>query len=320
MCLIWQKENIPQDTRPLPFEVIKYFIKSLAELTDKKMIIDFVGGEPLMRSDISALIKTASSYGLMTTLCTNGYLLDMDMAKLLLDCGLNRLSISLDSLNEHSHDAIRGKAGSYKRIMNAMGCLSKFTSFNSEDFKVNVQTIIVQDNLKELVRLADWVQNNAVLCSINYMAVLQPLHIRCDGHNWYSQAAYRELWPQNTAEVCAVIDELIRLKTQGGYSKIANSVAQLKAFKLYFENPERFIKKNNCGLGDYALNINYNGDATFCYELGNIGNIYEDDIKQMWYSQRANQLRERMKQCTKNCNFLINCFKAGIGDEFELAV
>ncbi|MDP3041326.1 MAG: radical SAM protein, partial [Candidatus Omnitrophota bacterium] len=124
MCLIWEKDIIPQDIKPPSFELIKYFIKSLAELTDKKIILDLIGGEPLMRSDISDLIKTSSSYGLTTTLCTNGYLLDMEMVKLLYDSGLNRLSISLDSLNEQTHDTIRGKAGSYSRVMRALEYLS----------------------------------------------------------------------------------------------------------------------------------------------------------------------------------------------------
>ncbi|MDP3012971.1 MAG: radical SAM protein, partial [Candidatus Subteraquimicrobiales bacterium] len=113
-----------QKIKPLPFELMKHFIKSLAEFTDKRIIIDLVGGEPLMRSDISDLIKTSSSYGLTTNLCTNGYLLDTEMVKLLYDSGLNRLSISLDSLNEQTHDTIRGKAGSYSRVMRALEYLS----------------------------------------------------------------------------------------------------------------------------------------------------------------------------------------------------
>ncbi|MDP3041940.1 MAG: SPASM domain-containing protein, partial [Candidatus Omnitrophota bacterium] len=113
-------------------------------------------------------------------------------------------------------------------------------------------------------------------------------------------------------------DELIRLKTQGGYWKITNSISQLKAFKFYFENPERFVKKNSCGLGDYALNIKYNGEATFCSKLGNIGNIYKDGIKDMWHSDKALQLRQKMKQCSKNCHFLINCYRAETNDESEL--
>jgi len=320
MCLIWDKNSIPNDLRPIPFESMSRLIKSLAGFTDKKIFLDLIGGEPLMRSDIIDLIKISTSHGLTTTTCTNGYLLDMDMVKRLYDTGLNRLSISLDGMNEQTHDMIRAQPGSYRRIMQALEYLSKFTSFQSEEFRVCIQTIIMQHNLKEIVELAHWVNESNVICGINYMAVSEPFFLPAQVQTWYEHPSYKDLWPQDTAAVHAVIDELIRLKTQEGYLKIVNPVSQLKAFKPYFENPARFVKKVSCGYCNFALNVNYNGDVTFCYRLGTIGNIYEDDIKDMWYSQRADQLREKMKKCDKNCNFLINCSGLDLRNESELIV
>lgn len=320
MCLIWDKNSIPKDLRPIPFESMSRLIKSLAEFTDKKIFLDFIGGEPLMRSDIIDLIKISTSHGLTTTTCTNGYLLDMDMVKRLYDTGLNRLSISLDGRKEQTHDMIRAQPGSYSRIMQALEYLSKFTSFDSENFRICIQTIIMRYNLKEIIDLAHWVNNSDVISSINYMAVSEPFFLPAEVSTWYKHPYYQDLWPQDKAEVHAVIDELIRLKTQEGHLKIVNPIPQLKAFKPYFENPERFVKKVSCGYHNFALNVNYNGDVTFCYRLGTIGNIYESDIKDMWYSDKANQLREKIKKCDKNCNFLINCSGLDIRNEDELIV
>ncbi len=239
------------------------------------------------------------------------------MAKRLYESGLKVLSISLDSLDEYTHDMLRGKEGSFKRIMQAFEHLSFFTC---EEFKVNIQTIISQQNLTGLVELAKWVKKNDKISNVYYMAVVQPLDVPYED-NWQRQEPYQSLWPQNTEEMNAVIGELIGLRSaETQYPKISNSVPQLKAFKSYFEDPERFLKKVSCNLGAYALNVDYAGDCSPCFPLGVIGNICRENIKDIWYSEKARQLRQRIKQCQKNCNFLINCYKEETLDDSKLSV
>lgn len=310
MCYIWTRKDVPI----LTFDKIKEFIDSVAELTESKIEINFTGGEVLLREDITDLISVAHSHGIRTSLCTNGYLIDEAMAERLAGSGLNGMVISLDSLNEETHDTLRGKPGSYSRIMRAFSYLYKFAS---EKFKISIQTLITGYNLSGIVDLARWVQENEKISGIYYMAVTEPLYI-CDGEQWYKKDQYKSLWPQDVKELCAVTDELIGLKTQSGKSKIINSVSQLKAFKLYFKDPMEFLKKVSCGLGLYALNVNYTGEVSPCFSLGHIGNLYGENIKDMWYSKKAEVLREKMKGCKNNCNYLINCYKEETHDESGL--
>src|SRR5260370_37287892 len=60
------------------------------------------GGEPLLRRDIESLIEMlAHVKGIRDlTLTTNGSLLTREKARALKDAGLNRISISLDSLDD----------------------------------------------------------------------------------------------------------------------------------------------------------------------------------------------------------------------------
>jgi len=310
MCYIWTLKNVPV----LTFEKIKEFIDSLADLTQGKIEINFTGGEVLLRNDIPDIINVAHKHRIRTSLCTNGYLIDEKITKRLVDSGLNGMVISLDSLKEETHDALRGTIGSYNKIIEALDHLGKFAS---EEFKISIQTVITGINLDSIVELANWVQRNGKISGISYMAITEPLYIP-DGTDWYKKDPYKSLWPQDIREVYTAIDELTRLKTQGGHSKIINLVSQLKAFKSYFEDPERFLKKVSCGLGLYALNVNYFGDVSPCFSLGTIGNIYEENIKDMWHSKRAEELREKMKQCRNNCNYLVNCYKEETYDESEL--
>jgi MoaA/NifB/PqqE/SkfB family radical SAM enzyme len=312
MCYIGRRKDMPM----MSSEQITEFIDTLADFTEGKVDINFIGGEPLLRKDIFNLISAATKHGLRTTLCTNGYLVDYAMAKRLSESGLKGLAISLDSLNEQTHDTLRGMEGSFKRIMQALEHLSCFTS---EEFRVNIQTVISRQNLTGLVELAKWVQKSDKVCGVYFMAVVQPLHTE-EIDNWQTMEPYKELWPQDIKETNAVIDELIRLKSAEKYQRIINSVGQLKAFKSYFEDPYKFLKRISCNLGEYALNVDYSGDFSPCFTMGVIGNICTGDIRQMWGSEKAIQVRQKMKQCKKNCNFLINCYQEETVDEAKLSI
>lgn len=82
---------------------------------------DLQGGELLLRPDILfetlEAIKTERFYMYLTT---NGYYLDADMARQLADAGINRVSVSIDSMDEKVHDTFRGREGSWKRAMEAL--------------------------------------------------------------------------------------------------------------------------------------------------------------------------------------------------------
>lgn len=74
--------------------------------------IRFTGGEPLLRKGIVDLAKRVSSIDSVSLigLTTNGYLLDQKLQPLI-DAGLNRLNVSLDSLNTDTFNRITGYDG-----------------------------------------------------------------------------------------------------------------------------------------------------------------------------------------------------------------
>jgi GTP 3',8-cyclase len=91
------KENL------LSFEELFVFIKVAIDEGVSKIRI--TGGEPLLRKDLSSLIRMINEYkgGLDLALTTNGFLLE-ECAQELKDAGLKRLNISLDTLkNDVAH-------------------------------------------------------------------------------------------------------------------------------------------------------------------------------------------------------------------------
>src|SRR5881397_339314 len=84
----------------LSFEEIARLAQLFAQLGVEK--IRLTGGEPLLRRDLELLVEMlADMKGISDlTLTTNGSLLTREKARALKDAGLNRVSISLDSLDD----------------------------------------------------------------------------------------------------------------------------------------------------------------------------------------------------------------------------
>jgi cyclic pyranopterin phosphate synthase len=69
--------------------------------------VKFTGGEPLVRADIAEIVKLARQYFTDISMTTNGILLK-EYARVLKEAGLNRINISLHSLNAETYKKITG--------------------------------------------------------------------------------------------------------------------------------------------------------------------------------------------------------------------
>lgn len=82
---------------------------------------DLQGGELLLRPDklfdVLEAIKPERFYLYLTT---NGYYLNKKMATKLAKAKVSRVSVSIDSMDENTHDEIRGKKDSWRRAMEAL--------------------------------------------------------------------------------------------------------------------------------------------------------------------------------------------------------
>jgi SynChlorMet cassette radical SAM/SPASM protein ScmF len=79
--------------------------------------VKLTGGEPFLRKDIGCFIRECGDCGLETTIETNGTLVDDRMAELMAGCGIEQISVSLDSFNSDIHDSLRGRRGAFLRTV-----------------------------------------------------------------------------------------------------------------------------------------------------------------------------------------------------------
>ena len=125
--------------------------------------ITLVGGEPLIREDFIEIFKACSKKTKHKIhLVTNGVLLDERIVSALVRYKLLLLSISLDGWMEH-HDMERGikdsSKSAFKRILNNLDNLSLQCKTSHTDIMVDVKTIILKDNLDDIVKLYEFATN-----------------------------------------------------------------------------------------------------------------------------------------------------------------
>ena len=298
MCHIWEN----QDNQELNIQQWKDFISDFKKVADDHCQINFAGGEPFLKEGLTDLIRFANDQGFMTAVCTNAYLIDEELAKKIGDSGLRTIALSLDSLNPEKHDFIRGIKGSYGKVINAIELLHEYNPRT----EINLLTVILQANLGDLIPLAKWAQLKHKINMINFLGLIQPRG-NSQEKVWYNKPENAILWPQDKDALNKVIDQLIGMKCNG-YPKIGNPVSQLLNYKKYYANPEEYIRQHiKCNMGYLFLSINEKGFATLCEERDALGNITESNIRDIWFSEAADKVREQIKTCDKNCHQIINC-------------
>ena len=97
-------------------------VAELARQADEMGLANFVitGGEPLVFPDFDQLVEAIDPSRFYLVSDTNGWLLDDKKAKHLKAIGVDKIQLSLDSLNAAEHDAFRHAPGSHARALRAI--------------------------------------------------------------------------------------------------------------------------------------------------------------------------------------------------------
>ncbi len=102
----------------LPTRTALGIIDQIAAAANPILVLS--GGEPLYRSDIFQLARYATTKGLRVALATNGTLVTKDVARMIVDSGVRRVSISLDGADATTHDSFRGIPGAFEAAVRGL--------------------------------------------------------------------------------------------------------------------------------------------------------------------------------------------------------
>jgi len=129
----------------------------LAYVSRKLGILYFkiTGGEPLLRRDTPDIIKGIREYSKEVSLTTNGYFLK-NLAGKLADAGLDRLNVSVHSLNDEVYQAITRTRGSVKLILEGI------EQALEHGIKVKLNFLAMKINLGEFEKIIEYASSKGV--------------------------------------------------------------------------------------------------------------------------------------------------------------
>jgi 12,18-didecarboxysiroheme deacetylase len=113
-------------------------------------VVLFSGGEPMLRTDLLALLDAAAALGMRTVLSTNGTLITERAAARLRTTNLSYVGVSLDGLRE-TNDEFRGVAGAFEAALRGIRCARE------AGIKVGLRFTITRRNADQVDGLFDLV-------------------------------------------------------------------------------------------------------------------------------------------------------------------
>jgi radical SAM protein with 4Fe4S-binding SPASM domain len=112
-------------------------------------ILVLSGGEPLYRSDIFQLARHGTERGLRVALATNGTLVTREVARMIVDSGVRRVSISLDGADSLTHDTFRGIPGAFDAAVQGLRNLKAL------GMSVQINMTIARHNARQLPQVLE---------------------------------------------------------------------------------------------------------------------------------------------------------------------
>jgi MoaA/NifB/PqqE/SkfB family radical SAM enzyme len=292
MCDIWKvpRRNNPEDLR---FETAKRIIDTLTDWIGS-FHLSFGGGEPFLNSDLLKTIAYANKKGITMSVNTNGYIIDENLARKIIDSNIDSIHVSIDG-SESEHDFIRGHKGSFKKALQAVENLNKYKKNNNKVFMDSVisrNNILIIDKIVELaIKLdVDGVSLQALMP--NFAGNYKPL--------WYNDNPF---WPKNTKQIQSAFTGLYQYKKRLN-SFILNSMDNLREIEKYYLDPGGYQEKIRCYVGFNSMIITADGDMLLCHFMNKVGNILRDDPEKMWKSFPVKRIRKSILHCKRPCKLL----------------
>jgi len=233
------------------------------------MSLVYSHGENMIRRDFheaAALFRDRSFY---QTLMLNGhYVRTHADAVHLLDAGINRAMVSIDSIDPAVHDKVRGHVGAFESAVRALRLL-KEAGLPTVGFSTTIDT----HNYDQIDKIAEFAHD----LGVNAVSFMQ---------NRYNLTGVfdRTLWPRYE-EVCRRLYQLTLdfLGTLDVYTHDPFMLTVLDDRLADRAAREAFIGSNLCNVGTSMVSIDPVGNVSGCNFIEeSIGNVREEPFQAIW--------------------------------------
>ena len=277
----------------MPTEKIKKVLKELQSLGILKII--FSHGESLLRNDFLGIVNFCNEIDLHVTLLSNGVLLNKDILKKLIDNGVSKILISLDSLEKDFHNKLRGLNNAWEGAIRGLDVCRK------SGIKFGINTTINDSNFNRLDEFVDFAAKIGA-DEIDFLAVrpktYKPYVVNKDWNKKYPNII-KKIWAlKKQFEPGLII---------GFHDPLAISVLKDDLNK---KDLRKIIRENECQAGKMWVSIMPSGDVYPCNFLPiNLGNILKNSFTEIW-KNKDKFFNFKIPESCQNCE-LKNLCKGG---------
>ena len=298
-CSVWRQES--DFNSELHLDEILNVIDECAKWGTKEAHL--LGGEPLLREDWKKIASHVKKAGMSLVVCTNGTLINEDIAAELVESKVDILSVSLDGAKKETHDFLRGQKGAFEKIVNGITTLNKFDE--SMRPKVVLIMTVSKHNLFEMKEYVDLASLLSVRGGIYFTALV------LDNVNLFSQKKTHNLWIEE--KYFMNLDSYFKQVEE--YSRSKEYYLGYPSFRLFARYFKGELTKRDwtCFAGLKRLVITPLGDLQICGEM--VGNYRKTkSVKKAWNSYAAFKRRRFVKHCSQYC--LQDCHARPESDSF----
>ena len=276
-CNAWKKDSRDE----LTTEEVKDAFRQLWGVGVKNLI--FVGGEPLLRSDIGDLIKEASRIGFENIIVvTNGLLLEKKSVELV-NSGVTHVTVSIDGFGS-SNDEIRGIPGSYEISIRGIKAVQDAMKEAGRRVEITIlTTILLKNNFRDVPKLIEVARKLDVYWSFN---LLDPnLDIFCG-------IPFHELLVQDEKVVDEVLDHIEKVHRESPWL-VYTCDHMLEYARNYLKGKKPY--DFHCVHGYKMIYLGAHGEVyPGCWVMEPLGNLRRDRLCDLIGSEKHREAALKM--------------------------
>lgn len=134
----------------LPPDRLLSLVDEAADLGARRIMV-LGGGEPLVAAGTLPMMRHAKRRGLEGMLTTNGTRLDAPTRAALVEMGWDEVHVSIDGADAPTHDALRGRAGAFRRTVRNLCALRRARDeAGAARPRLAVHTVVTNRNHRQL--------------------------------------------------------------------------------------------------------------------------------------------------------------------------
>ncbi len=245
------------------------------------------GGEPLLRKDVYEIARHASNRGIWVVMGTNGVLVTDKVVEKMIECGVQGVAISIDSLDPAKHDHFRGGPDAWEYSVRALDIC------RANGLQVLVQTTVMDMNYAEIPQMLAFAREKGAW-SFNLYFLVQT------GRG----QQLNDLSPERTE---AMLSDLVDWQHEYRPMLVRSKCApQFK--QIAYERGVGGLESGGCMAGTQYCRVTPQGDVTPCpYMTVVAGNVRSQSLGEIWRTSSVlrelrdpKQLKGRCGRCEFN--------------------